>query len=167
MNQTSRRTLTEGEIALAREAFGERIDYDLVGIRQGAGGNVFAWLAFLNRGVDAITLIRTIFVKSGPVSDFSKGGDAGLFLHEMTHIWQYQALGTIPFYWRYLLELVACRFRAPDLYRYERGRTAFPSARLEAQAQIVQDYHGVRGGEDGKAIGEIRQNLAGSGFYGL
>jgi type VI secretion system secreted protein VgrG len=161
------RALTEGEIALARGVFGDRIDYAIVRIRHGAGLNPIARLAFRNRRVEAIALIRTIFFKRRPPDDFSRNGDSGLFLHEMTHVWQYQALGVVRFYWRYLVELEAARFRAPDLYLYEPGKTAFPEARLEAQAQMVQDYHQLRGRGDEKAIAAIGANLGGSGFHGL
>jgi type VI secretion system secreted protein VgrG len=167
VEMNSRRGLAEGEVALARQVFGDRIDYAIVRIRHGAGFNPLARLAFRNKRVEAIALIRTIFFKKGPVDDFSKGDDAGLFLHEMTHIWQYQALGVVRFYWRYLLELEAARFKAPDLYLYEPGKTAFPDARLEAQAQMVEDYHQLRGCGDKRAIAAIGANLGGSGFHGF
>jgi hypothetical protein len=162
----SRRALTEGEIALAKATFGARIDYGIVALRNGSGGNPIAWIALLGARTDAITLIRTIFFKSLG-ADFSKDGQAGLFLHEMTHIWQYQALGALRFYWRYLMELLRAGLRQNDLYLYEPGKTAFPDARLEAQAQMVQDYYDVRAGGDKARLAEIARNLAGSGFHGL
>lgn len=167
LNPISRRALTEGEIALAKATFGARIDYGIVAVRSGSGGNPVAWLALLGPRTDAVTLIRTIFFKTLD-ADFSKDGRAGLFLHEMTHIWQYQALGPLRFYWRYLRELLAARLRQGDLYLYERGKTAFAEARLEAQAQMVQDYHEDRApGGDPEAVAEIARNLAGSGFHGF
>ncbi|HVQ08628.1 MAG TPA: DUF4157 domain-containing protein [Allosphingosinicella sp.] len=167
MNPKSRRALTQGEIALAKETFGARIDYGAVAVRQGSGGNPVAWLALLGSRADAVTLIRTIFFKTLD-ADFSKGGCAGLFLHEMTHIWQYQALGPLRFYWRYLRELLAAGLRQSDLYRYDHGTTAFAEARLEAQAQMVQDYHKIRAAAgDPAALAAIGRNLAGSGFHGL
>jgi hypothetical protein len=163
----SRRALTEGEIELARAVFGERIDFGPVGIRHGHGGNPFAWLAFKNPRVDAITLIRTIFFKSDPGADFSKGGDATLFLHEMTHIWQYQALGVARFYWRYLIELEAVNFKSEELYRYGEGTTPFGEAWLEAQAQMVQNYEVARRATDSARVAAIARNLTGSGFHGF
>ena len=162
----SRRALTEDEIALAKATFGARIDYGIVALRNGSGGNPIAWFALRGPRTDAITLIRTIFFKRLG-EDFSKDGRAGLFLHEMTHIWQYQALGALGFYWRYLMELLRAGLRQNDLYLYEPGKTAFSDARLEAQAQMVQDYHDVRAGGDEAKLVEIARNLAGSGFHGL
>jgi hypothetical protein len=167
LNPIARRGLTEGEIALAKTMFAPRIDYSVVAVREGSGGNPFAWIAFLNSNVGAITLIRTIFFRKLD-ADFSTDGRAGLFLHEMTHIWQYQALGPLRFYWRYLRELLAARLRHGDLYLYEHGTTAFAEARLEAQAQMVQDYHEARApGGDPAAAAAIGRNLAGSGVHGL
>lgn len=166
MNTISRRALTKGEIALAEETFGAAIDYGIVAVRDGSGGNPIAWLALLGPRTDAITLIRTIFFKKLG-ADFSKDGRASLFLHEMTHIWQYQALGALGFFWRYLTELLRAGLRQNDLYVYEIGKTAFPDARLEAQAQMVQDYYDVRAGGDKIKLEQIARNLAGSGFYGL
>jgi hypothetical protein len=163
----ARRALTEGEIALAKATFRAPIDYGVVAVREGPGGNPFAWLAFRGPNVGAITLIRTIFFRKLD-ADFSTDGHAGLFLHEMTHIWQYQALGPLGFYWRYLRELLAARLRQGDLYLYDRGTTAFAEARLEAQAQMVQDYYEVRAAAaDPKRLADIGRSLAGSGFYGF
>ena len=163
----SRRALTENEIALAKAAFGAGIDYSIVAVRDGSGGNPIAWVALLSPRTDAITLIRTIFFKKLG-EDFSKDGRAGLFLHEMTHIWQYQALGALGFFWRYLMELLRAGLKQNELYAYEEGKTVFAEARLEAQAQMVQDYYDVRAdGRDKKRLAEIGKNLAGSGFYGL
>ena len=166
MSKISRRPLTDGEIALAGRAFGDGVDYRSVRICHGTGGNPGASIAFRNPHNDAITLVRTIFFRGAPVADFSKAGDPDLFMHEMTHIWQYQTLGILPFYWRYLLELEACDFRPPALYRYEQGATAFRDARLEAQAKMVQDYSGALRRDDDEAIAAIRRNLAGSGLFG-
>jgi hypothetical protein len=167
MAAAPRRPLTEGEIGLARSVFGDRIDYAPLRICRGSGRNPGAWLAFRNPRNDAIALIRTIFFRDEAVADFSRQGDADLFLHEMTHVWQYQTLGTVRFFWRYLLELDSCDYRPGALYLYRRGSTAFPDARLEAQAKMVQDYsRAVREGDE-IAMAEIGDNLAGSGLFGL
>jgi type VI secretion system secreted protein VgrG len=166
LNPPSRRALTEGEIALAKATFGARIDYGVVAVRHRSGGNPVAGLALLGPRTDAVTLIRTIFFKTLD-ADFSTSR-AGLFLHEMTHVWQYQALGPLRFYWRYLRELLAARLRQGDLYLYERGKTAFAKARLEAQAQMVQDYYEVRAAAaDPERLADIGRSLAGSGVHGL
>ena len=167
MAELTRRPLTDGELNMVAAAFGDRLDYGRVRLCQGACGNPGAHLAFRKPGVDAITLIRTIFFRGGLVEDFSQGGDSSLFMHEMTHIWQYQTLGVARFGLRYLRELEACNFSRLCLYRYERGRTAFAEAKLEAQAQIVQDYGLALGaGQMGQADA-LRRNLAGSGLFGF
>ena len=165
--ESTRRPLTGGEVALARAAFGDGLDYSRVRLCQGAGGNPGAHMAFRTPGVDAITLIGTIFFRGGLVEDFAREGDASLFMHEMTHIWQYQRLGVLPFALRYLNELEACNFDRKCLYHYDCGQTAFGEARLEAQAQIVQDYGLALGaGQTGQAQA-LRRNLAGSGLFGF
>lgn len=168
MAGSTRRPLTGGEIALARAAFGDGLDYGRVRLCQGPGGNPGAHLALRTPGVDAITLIRTIFFGGEHmVDDFTQGGDASLFMHEMTHVWQYQTLGVLPFALRYLNELEACNFNRTCLYHYECGQTAFREAGLEAQAQIVQDYGLALGaGQAGRAEA-LRRNLAGSGLFGF
>ena len=164
---STRRPLTDGEIALASAAFGGGLDYGRVRLCQGTGGNPGAHMAFRKPGVDAITLIRTIFFRGGLVEDFTQGGDASLFMHEMTHIWQYQTLGVLRFGLRYLNELEACNFDRVALYHYTCGHTPFAEAKLEAQAQMVQDYGlAVGAGRTGDAAA-LRCNLTGSGLFGF
>jgi hypothetical protein len=149
MDGVSRRPLTEDEKHLVAEVFGQ-LDLERVRLCAGDGHNPFAEIAFRIEGVDAITLIRTIFFKSGLAADFSKDGQRPLFLHEMTHIWQFQRLGLLRFGLRYLRDLVAHRFNRRALYQYHPG-DVFAAATLEAQAQMVQ---------------ERADNLAGTGLYG-
>jgi len=137
------------------------------GTRGAAGGNPGAHMAFRQPGVDAITLIRTIFFRGGLTGDFTQSGDVSLFMHEMTHIWQYQTLGVARFGLRYLNELEACNFDRNALYHYECGQTAFAEAKLEAQAQIVQDYGIALGAGHVQQAAELRRNLAGSGLFGF
>ena len=167
MALVTRRPLTEGEFAMARAAFGDGLDYSRVRLCQGPGGNPGAHIAFRKPGVDAITLIRTIFFRGGLVEDFSQGGDPSLFMHEMTHIWQFQTLGVARFGLRYLNELEACNFDRCALYHYECGRTPFAKAKLEAQAQMVQDYGVALGAGRADQAAELRRNLAGSGLFGF
>ena len=90
-----------------------------------------------------------------------------LFHHEMTHVWQYASLGVPRFFARYARDLVACRFNARAMYRYEEGVTRFGAARLEAQAQMVGDYCFARLVGDVSRQTRLARNLRGSGFYGL
>ena len=158
MDDRSRRPLTEGEALLVGKVFGP-LDLAPVRLCDGDGGNPFAEIAFSFDGVDAVTLIRTIFFKHKLAADFSQGGDRALFLHEMTHIWQYQTLGVLRFGLHYARDFVISGFNRDALYDYAPGKTRFAKATLEAQAQMVQHYAG--GGD--RALLAI--NLAGSGLY--
>jgi len=162
------RRLTEGEVDLLRDAFGDRLDYGRVRLRPGHGGNPAAVAAFRN-GNTAITLQRRIYFRTHYSDDFSNAEVAAqsLFHHEMTHVWQYAALGTARFLARYARDLAACRFSARAMYRYEEGETEFARARLEAQAQMVGDYCHARLVGDVSRQTRLARNLRGSGFYGL
>jgi hypothetical protein len=159
MADGARRGLTDGEKAFVRSAFGDRIDLDRVRIRHGAGANPAAAVAL--RFADAVTMIDTIHFRDPPPADFSLSGARWLFLHEMTHVWQYQTLGAVRFYWRYLREWTKCRFDRHAMYAYQPGEP-FAAAMLEAQAEMVRDY-GRGGGGKVKAC----RCLAGTGLYEL
>jgi hypothetical protein len=162
------RGLAAGEVALLREAFGDRVDYDSVRIRLGAGRNVAAIAAFRNRNT-AITLRRRIYFRVHYSDDFAEA-DAiaqSLLHHEMTHVWQYSKLGVAGFLARYARDLAGCRFSARAMYRYDEGETRFAGARLEAQAQMVGDYCVARLIGDVPRQTRLARNLRGSGFWGL
>lgn len=162
------RPLTAGEIALARRAFGDRIRYEGVRIRDGAGGNPAAIVAFRN-GNWAITLRRTIHFGRGYSADFSEGGNPGkeLFLHEMTHVCQWAELGIMRFGLRYGRELASVRFDQPRLYHYEPGETPYSKATLEAEAQMVGNYGRALLDDDKQRMALLARNLQGSGYWGL
>ena len=162
------RPLTTGEIELARRAFGGRIRYERVRIRDGAGGNPAAIVAFRN-GNWAITLRRTIRFGRGYSVDFSTGGNPGkeLFLHEMTHVLQWAELGVVRFGLRYGRELASVRFDQRRLYHYEPGETPYSRATLEAEAQMVGNYGRALLDDDPERMALLARNLQGSRFYGL
>jgi hypothetical protein len=162
------RALAASEIALLKEAFGDRVTYPGVRLRLGHGGNPAAMIAFKNKNT-AITLVRSIYFRTQYGDDFAQGDAAGkaLLHHEMVHIWQYATLGVIGFLARYARDLASVGFRPGRLYDYEKGKTPFAEARLEAQAQMVEDYWlALAAGKPGP-IADIARNLKGSGFYGL
>ena len=82
------RPLTSAETALARSVFGEAIDYERVAI------NRRKWWPFHPK--------KAIMAPDGALWMHPKGGlwcddfcalgltDQGLFIHEMTHVWQHQ-----------------------------------------------------------------------------
>ncbi|MET1112274.1 MAG: DUF4157 domain-containing protein [Allosphingosinicella sp.] len=162
------RPLRPAEIDLLRPAFGERIAYGQVRLSRGHGGNPAAIAAFRN-GNTAITLRRIIYFRTHYSDDFSEAGVAArsLLHHEMTHVWQYAALGVSRFLARYARDLAACRFNVRAMYRYEEGSTPFAGARLEAQAEMVGDYcHATLVGDLPRQA-RLARNLKGSGFFGL
>ena len=162
------RGLTPGEIALAREVFGERIDYCRIRFSHGAARNPVAALAFRN-GNPAITLRRTVYYGTHPCEDYSLASPhlQSLFVHEMAHVWQYARLGVVRFLLRYAGELAACRLHPPAMYRYQPGVTRFDGAMLEAQAQMAGDYWLARLTNAPDRAAAIALSLAGSGLYGL
>lgn len=130
------RPLTEGEIALARSMFGHAIDYGKVRIRRRR------WFPFQPRRV-LMSPMGHIHVHPRSQSwrdDYSLGdwGDQGLFIHEMTHVWQAQKRG------RWYLVLMRHPFA-----RYDYGlRPGWPLERygLEQQAEIVRHAFLLRSG---------------------
>ena len=122
------RPLTPGEIALARTLFGEAIDYRRVRIIRRK------WWPFQPR---TVTMAPTGNIHFHPAStrystDFSaeRLSLQGLFIHEMTHVWQAQTRG------RYYLPLMRHPFCRYD-YVIEEGRP-FEAYGLEQQAEIVR-----------------------------
>ena len=162
------RPLTAGEIALVDEAFPGRIDAAGVRLVDGHDDNPLPRAAFRN-GNGAITLRKTVYFGCRYRPDFAEAEPRalGLFLHEMTHVWQYARLGLARFFLSYARDLAACRFSARAMYRYVPGETRFAEARLEAQAQMVGDYAEARLVGDEKRAGPIAASLEGSGIYGL
>ena len=165
----TKRHLTEGEIALAREAFGDRLAYTKIRFIDGAAGNPIAKAAFKN-GNTAITLRRTIhFSPERFLPDFSTGKAAakGLFIHELSHVWQYDRLGTLWFLCKYGVQFARVRGQAWRMYEYEQGGTAFRGAMLEAQAEMAGNYAEAKAEGDSAKMSVIAKNLAGSGLFGL
>jgi len=122
------RSLTRGERSLAASMFGVAIDYDAVRLHNRK------WWPFQPRNV---TMAPDGDIWFHPQSrmwcgDFCDHGVAeqGLFLHEMTHVWQAQTKG------RWYLPIMRhpwCRYD----YRLDPGK---PFARygIEQQAEIVR-----------------------------
>ena len=158
------RTLTRGEIDLCRSVFPDPLAYDEIRLIDGPRANDFAEAAFRNRNT-AITLRRTLYFGVRWCGDFSCADDEGrrLFLHEMTHVWQWRRLGVLGFLARYARDFLACRCNAPAMYRYENDDIPFAASRLEAQAEMVGDYQRPRWPH--RPL--IERKLDRTGFYGL
>ncbi len=122
------RPLSPGEVALARSMFGDAIDYGRVRIVRRK------WWPFQPRG---IVMAPTGNLHFHPESELYRDDFAaaplplqGLFIHEMTHVWQAQRHG------RFYLPLMRhpfCRYayRVKDARRFDRYG-------LEQQAELVR-----------------------------
>jgi hypothetical protein len=121
------RSLTGGEIALARSIFGDAIDYGEVRLRLGK------WWPFHPRGVAMAPMGHIYFhpIGGGWSEDFSAEPlrRQAFFIHEMTHVWQAQKGG------RFYLPLMRHPFCRYD-YRVTPGKP-FRRYGLEQQAEIV------------------------------
>ena len=132
----SRRALTDGEITLARSMFGEAIDYARVRLVRRR------WWPLQPRGIVMAPTGNIHFHPADPrwSEDFSKEplSSQGLFIHEMTHVWQTQKRG------RFYLPLMRhpfCRYA----YQLREG-WAFDRYGLEQQAEIVRHAFLARNG---------------------
>ena len=76
------RGLTPGEIEMAKTIFGNSVDYSKVKIHNDTS-NMF------QAGNTTVTPNGEMYCANNYSDDFSKG-DKGHFIHEMTHVWQYQ-----------------------------------------------------------------------------
>jgi hypothetical protein len=122
------RSLTPGEVALARSIFGDAIDYSKVRLFRGK------WWPFQPRNAAMAPMGDIWFhpVGGGWSEDFSQEplGRQGFFIHELTHVWQTQQGG------RFYLPLMRhpfCRYA----YTLKPGKP-FGRYGLEQQAEIVR-----------------------------
>ena len=128
MARTDRRSLTSGEIELARSVFGDSIDYSKVTLIHGK-----FWPFHPRRS--AMAPMGDIYFHpegGGWSEDFAREplGRQGFFIHEMTHVWQAQKGG------RFYLPLMRHPFWRYD-YSFREGKP-FDRYGLEQQAEIVR-----------------------------
>lgn len=144
MNPSARcRSLTSGEVSLAREIYADSVDYDRVRIH-------YRNFVFWQGARYIITPNGQIYLGRGlrGIADFSKTGlpMQGLFIHEMAHVWQHQH--GIRVLLRGAIEQIL-HFLGFDQYRYrlEAGK-ALAAYRLEQQGEILRDYFLARRGQN-------------------
>ena len=125
---TDERSLTPGEIELARTIFADAVDYAVVRLVHRP------WWPLQPRSIVMAPTGNIHFHPKGSTwsDDFARDTLAaqGLLIHEMTHVWQAQTRG------RYYLPLMRhpfCRYS----YQIEPGRP-FGRYGLEQQAEIVR-----------------------------
>lgn len=167
------RPLTQREMALVQEAFGDRVPPARVRIVPGPGFSKIALAAFIN-GNPAITLGNTIFLKPGldwlrPAELPQTMGGLRLLVHEWTHVIQYATMGYAAFARRYAAELRSHGGSADRLYEYKTRNLPFSGETLEGQAEIVGDLAGASRGRtpaDAAQAQMLRAKLRGTGIYG-
>lgn len=122
------RPLTSGEIALAQSVFGGSVDYARVRIIRGR------WWPFQPNGIVMAPTGNIHVHPADPRWSNDYSGEAlslqGLFIHEMTHVWQSQKHGK---YYLPLMRHPFCRYG----YQLRQGR-CFDRYGLEQQAEIVR-----------------------------
>lgn len=129
------RSLTSGEIALARGVFGDAIDYSQVRVTAGK------FLPFQPRGT-AMAPEGNLYMYGCYSDDFSQMplSQQGHFIHEMTHVWQFQNRILHPVAAAIELNLRhAFNYKASYDYKLSAGRDLL-EYNMEQQASIVQDH---------------------------
>jgi hypothetical protein len=128
------RPLTRAETALATSVFGDAIDYDRVSIHNAK------WIFFQSRQTAMAPDGGIWFHPKGDLycDDFCEGhlSEQGLFIHEMTHVWQRQSGIFLP-------------LRRHPFCRYDYSlKPGWPLKRygIEQQAEIVRHAFLLREG---------------------
>lgn len=128
------RPLTKGEVALAKTVFGNAIDYDAVYVSDQK------FVGFHPEGT-AMAPNGNLFMYGCYEDDYSQQGviRQGLFIHEMTHVWQYQNKVLAPIAEALKLNLQH-KFNYLAAYPYTLdAKKDLLDYNMEQQASIVQD----------------------------
>ncbi|MGI8786711.1 MAG: hypothetical protein ACR2HG_02970 [Pyrinomonadaceae bacterium] len=133
------RSLTEGEIELARKVFKDSLDYARVRVHEGK-------YVFFQPETVLMTPNGEIYAPDKAYqADYSSAGILWneFFIHELTHVWQYQT-GVLSPRFHGLYEFVRNGFDYQKAYSYvlESGRDLIDYG-MEQQAAIVADYFTV------------------------
>lgn len=140
-HQPSYRTLTPGEVRMARTLFADAINYDKVRIY----ARPYLWFGLQKENVAMAPNGHIYFGSERCKEDFSIASsvERHWFMHEMTHVWQHQ-LGYALRFSGIRLHLFQRWLRQTDPYLF----SLTPESRLshfnmEQQACIVADYYSV------------------------
>ena len=140
------RPLTKGEIALARTIFADSIDYTTVTVSD----QKFMGISFLPEGT-AMAPNGNLFMPGCYKDDFSAENTdwQGHFIHEMTHVWQYQNKVLNPI-------TAAAKLAMKHKFNYEAAynftldeKKDLVDYNMEQQATIVQEYFMMK--QDGRS----------------
>jgi len=123
------RGVTEGEVRIIQEYFGESVPYEQIRISQASSGKYVARTIGMK-----ITYLGAEYYSD----DFSttNAHRQSIFLHEVMHIWQNV---NIPSYSFIAAGLEHLNFADPYAYSLSRSKSLL-SYRYEQQGQIIQDY---------------------------
>ncbi|MBN3854872.1 type VI secretion system tip protein VgrG [Paraburkholderia sp. Ac-20340] len=132
------RPLTAGEIEMARTVFQDSIDYDKVRVHKGS----FIWFDLQSKRTAITPNGHMYFREEDFEEDFSaksvKAFNRGWFMHEMTHVWQYQLGYTV------LLHGLFVSIRGKSAYRYSIDiDNVFHDYNMEQQGDILSDYYAI------------------------
>ncbi|MGN8278697.1 DUF2345 domain-containing protein, partial [Pseudomonas sp. SMN5] len=130
------RGLTTGEVAMARSVFKDAVNYSKVKVHHGG------WWLFFGFQNTAVTPNGEMYYPESTEyyrDDFSNTAndqDKALFMHEMTHVWQYQMGYPVK------KNGLTVSSRGAEAYEYKlssEGR--FSEYNMEQQGEIVSDYY--------------------------
>jgi Rhs element Vgr protein len=131
-----KRALTSGEIAMARTVFKDAINYSKVKVHRGG------WWLFVGFQNTAVTPNGEMYFPESTKfyrDDFSatdRGRDKALFMHEMTHVWQYQLGYSVK---KHGLTVSS---QGAEAYKYTlSANMTLSDYNMEQQGEIISDYY--------------------------
>jgi hypothetical protein len=127
---TNRRRLSEAEVQLLREVFGEGLAYGRVRLVR-----LSNFIAQLN-GSRAFVLGNDMNLPDWAYNEIAQGKRLSLLVHESVHIWQYQHHG-----WGYVPASLSAQWFGDgyDYVKALRAGTPWRKMNPEQQAQLVED----------------------------
>ena len=132
------RTLTPTEIESAKQVFNTKLDYSKVKVI--TGKDMTLWGRILTMGGKAVVWGNKIYFPNDSSGnskyDFSK--NPSWYMHEVTHVYQYQNIG-----WKYVPKSIWAQLtKGQGAYDYQLvpGKS-FKDYGIEQQAEIVRDYY--------------------------
>ena len=128
------RDLTAGELAIARQVFGDAVDYSKVKIHN---HGYWMFFGFQDKRTAVTPNGQMYYPKPIYRDDFSvESRDQALFVHEMVHVWQHQLGYAVR--WNGLF----VSSRGPDAYEYSVAPgTLLSDYNMEQQGDIISDYY--------------------------
>jgi hypothetical protein len=132
------RPLTQGEITLAKTVFGDSIDYAAVKVHDRK-------YSFLQPAGVAMAPNGHIYMNDIYRDDYAADAHrVGTFIHEMTHVWQFQNKVLNPLHSGAAL-MLKHKFNYGSCYAYKLdGGKDLLDYNMEQQASIVEDYFQLR-----------------------